>query len=317
MEGARMSNKLLAIMGVLAILCLSFLLGEPVGLAGGAEALFTLDKALNFSLDQSVNGQGYFMSYKYARMENRMGPYGIFNNGVESLDYQHGSGTLQSDLNLNAIGTHIKEGVNEVYGLDYQEATSKIEINDSTAAFYSPAAIALGNGFFASNPIRFNSLLQQNTMIKNRGSGTYMSHEVGYARGLDKNLKLLVYEFQSEEDPEITMMNISEDVYDGKAHIGVLQGHPSLVDKVASAYNKSAVVSPLIDFDEDYIGSFHIEKRMNITAIFDLTQDDDDWISCCSGGFNDMADTDRFGLGERIKGIFDCSCFDDCKGLRT
>jgi hypothetical protein len=43
-------------------------------------------------MKQSVSGEGYFMTYKYARMPNTLGLSGIGNNGVELMDYSHGSG---------------------------------------------------------------------------------------------------------------------------------------------------------------------------------------------------------------------------------
>jgi hypothetical protein len=92
----------------------------------------------------------------------------------------------------------------------------------------------------------------------------------------------------------MTMLSVSEDVTSGKTHIGLLQGDPSVVAIVRSAWNK-----PLAEVDEDFAGSFHIEKMMTGCL-------------ACSGGYLDMPTYYQKGFrgfGSDVTDIFDCSCY--------
>ena len=180
---------------------------------------------------------------------------------------------------------------------------------------YSPIAFGVGTGFYSASPLQFNSLLKEKTWLKNRGSATLMHHEVEYAHALDKELEILAKDFISEDDPSVSMMNISEDMTAGRAHIGLLQGDPDIVSKEDADENmfmvNTAWKKPLVNVDEDYWGTYHIEKLMNLTASVDETEEDDDWLPCCSGGYLSMLDAYRKGsngFGSDVAGVFDCTC---------
>jgi hypothetical protein len=51
----------------------------------------------------------------------------------------------------------------------------------------------------------------------------------------------------------------------------------------------------------------HIEKNMNLTSEVKEDSEDEDWLPCCSGGYQDMNIGDR--RGHSAEGVFDCSCF--------
>ncbi|MCX6678471.1 MAG: hypothetical protein NTU95_11100 [Methanothrix sp.] len=269
-------------------------------------------------MKQSVSGEGYFMTYKNARMPNTLGLSGTGNNGVEAMDYSHGSGTIDTESMLATRSSdYTNYGVDksENYDPDHSEALSCIQLKEDNTMTYSPIAFGVGTGFYAGRTLQFNSLLKEKTWLKNRGSATLMHHEVEYAHALDKELDLLAKDFISEDDPSVSMMNISEDMTAGRAHIGLLQGDPDLVSKEDADENKfmvnTAWKKPLVDVDEDYWGTYHIEKLMNLTASADETEEDDDWLPCCSGGYLTMTDTYQKGskgFGSDAKSIFDCTC---------
>ncbi|NYT01309.1 MAG: hypothetical protein GKC10_00890, partial [Methanosarcinales archaeon] len=75
-----------------------------------AAADYSFASNMSLRMEQKVDGQGYFMSYKYARMPNAMGMTGIMNNGVEAKDYLHGSGSIDSDFVLSAESSENREG---------------------------------------------------------------------------------------------------------------------------------------------------------------------------------------------------------------
>ncbi|MDM7940475.1 MAG: hypothetical protein QUS07_09050, partial [Methanothrix sp.] len=168
------------------------------------------------------------------------------------------------------------------------------------------------------------SLLKEKTWIKNYRAGTSMHHEVEYAHALDKELEITVKELLNHTyDPELvgvgfTQMKINEDVTDGKAHIGVLQAGndwasqqpftdlttlSSKGDMLTTAWKK-----PSIEIDEDYWGTYHIEKNMTLEVPYHSKQTSDDWLPCCFGGFSDMTAWDQKTF-KSAKGIFDCTCF--------
>jgi len=278
-----------------------------------AAAEYTVKNNLTLDMKQSVSGEGYFMSYKYARMPNALGLSGVTSNGVEAKDYSHGSGTIDNEMIMSAESSEKKEGVDEEYGQDYQEALSCIQLKEDNIMLYSPQAFGFGTGHYAANPIVYSSLLKEKTWIKNRGSATSMHHEVEYAHGLDKELEIAVKDFISEDDPSVSMMNITEDVSAGRAHIGMLQGDPALVTSEDEEENllvtRSAWRNPLVELDEDYVGTFHIEKMLNLTASVDTTEEDYDWLPCCTGGWDSMSTKDKDGFGASTNGIFDCTCY--------
>ncbi len=284
-------------------------------LAGVASAEYTIKDNLTLDMKQSVSGEGYFMTYKYAKMPNALGVSGIGNNGVEFMDYSHGSGTIDTESILSAKNYNATNGIDENYGHDHAEELSCIQLKEDNAMTYSPIAFGVGTGFYAGRPLQFNSLLKEKTWLKNRGSATSMHHEVEYAHALDKELDLLVKDFISEDDPSVSMMNISEDVTAGRAHIGILQGDPDEVSEEDVDGNQFVVDTawkkPLVYVDEDYWGTYHIEKLMNLTASLDETTADDDWLPCCSGGYLTMPEPYQKGtkgFGSDVKGIFDCTC---------
>ncbi|OPY52805.1 MAG: hypothetical protein A4E49_01758 [Methanosaeta sp. PtaU1.Bin112] len=284
-----------------------------------ASAEYTLKDNLTLEMTQSVTGTGYFMNYKYAKMPNTLGLNGTRNNGVEVFDYSHGSGSIDTESVLSAEKSdYTNYGVakSDEYEPDYAEALSCIQLKEDNAMTYSPITISVGTGFYASMPLYFNSLIKEKSWLKNRGSATVMHHEVEYAHALDKELEILAKDFISEEDPAVSMMNITEDMTEGRAHIGLLQGDPDIVlnddDDENTFIANTAWKKPLVDVDEDYWGTYHIEKLMNLTSSVEEEEEDDDWLPCCSGGYLSMPEVYQMGskgFGSDVKGIFDCTCF--------
>jgi hypothetical protein len=172
--------------------------------------------------------------------------------------------------------------------------------------------------------VDFSSLLKEKTWVKNYRAGTSMHHEIEYAHALDKELNLVAKEkFNYTYDPEtvgvgFTQMKVNEDMTDGKAHIGVLQasenfanlntiytqpGTSSTIGNDASAWR-----NPAIEIDEDYWGTYHIEKNMTLEVPYHLIQKSENWLPCCFGGFDDM-DAQNKKAFKSATGVFDCTCF--------
>ena len=266
-----------------------------------------VEKNTTFNFEQSVQGNGYFMTYLYARAGN-----------AAIKNYAHGSGSLNSEALLTYQA--LNRSTHNVYS-DYNDYTMNcIQFKEDVAMVYAPMRIAVGTGYYAANPLDYSSLLKEKTWVKNYRAGTSMHHEVEYAHALDKELNIDVKDlFNYTYDPETigvgyTRMTINEDVTDGKAHIGVLQAADNNAalnsqdmitpfDKIQTAWK-----NPSIEIDEDYWGTYHIEKNMTLEVPYHLIQKKDDWLPCCFGGFNDMNYIDKKAF-KSATGVFDCTCF--------
>jgi hypothetical protein len=271
-----------------------------------------------FDFEQSVQGNGYFMTYLYAKAGN-----------VAVKNYAHGSGSLNSEATLTY--QNLIRKTHNTYS-DYNDfGQDCIQFKEDVAMVYAPMRIAVGTGYYAANPLDYSSLLKEKTWVKNYLAGTSMHHEVEYAHALDKELEIVAKDKRNLTwDPELesvgyTQMKIVEDVTDGKAHIGVLQANGNFMtgsDNVAQAdYTnpdtlnklgkiKSAWKNPSIEIDEDYWGTYHIEKNMTLEVPYHLIQKKEDWLPCCFGGYLTLPIPYRGDLGQKgAKGIFDCTCF--------
>ena len=260
-----------------------------------------------FDFEQSVQGNGYFVTYLYAKAGN-----------TAVKNYAHGSGSLNSETTLTYQNLDRKtHNVNSDYNDFAQDC---IQFKEDVAMVYAPMKIAVGNGYYAANPLDYSSLLKEKTWVKNYLAGTSMHHEVEYAHALDKVLEITAKDKMNMTwDPELesvgyTQMKIVEDVTDGKAHIGVLQANENFANSVTGqtldvSAKKSAWRNPSIEIDEDYWGTYHIEKNMTLEVPYHLIQKKDDWLPCpCGGAWDTMNPLDKKPF-KSAAGIFDCTCF--------
>jgi len=271
-----------------------------------------------FDFEQSVQGNGYFVTYLYAKAGN-----------VAVKNYAHGSGSLNAESTLTY--QNLDQKTHNVYS-DYNDfAQDCIQFKEDVAMVYAPMRISVGTGYYAANPLDYSSLLKEKTWVKNYLAGTSMHHEVEYAHALDKELEIVAKDKMNYTwDPELesvgyTQMKIVEDVTDGKAHIGVLQANENFLNQrdlddldysnpeIATAgmgIGRSAWRNPSIEIDEDYWGTYHIEKNMTLEVPYHLIQKGEDWLPCCFGGYLTMP---LPYLGDMklkgAKGVFDCTCF--------
>jgi len=262
-----------------------------------------------FNFEQSVQGNGYHMSYIYAKA-----------GATAMKNYAHGSGSLDSEATLT--WQHVTEKTHNVYSDYFDHYQDCIQFKEDVAMVYAPMRIAVGTGYYAANPLDYSSLLKERTEAKNYLAGTSMVHEIEYAHAIDKELDLVVKDkINYTYDPEIlsvgyTQMKVTEDVTDGKVHIGVLQANDNFVGKMLARDNKSPGwqpkdiselltgfddlstrkvmwKDPAIEIDEDYWGTYHIEKNMTLEVPYHVVCKKDDWLPCCFSGFDDMSPMDR------------------------
>jgi hypothetical protein len=262
---------------------------------------------------ETTEGTGFASSY----MKYVMGDF-------VAKNYGHGSGSLDSEIVFNGLINFKK--IHPI-GDDWKDIDcSLIQLNESTKTVYAPMRMALGTGYYAANPVNFNSLIKEQTQGTAYNSFSSMQHEVEYAHGLDKDLNLNlescsthIYDPKWQRVQNITL-KLNEDVTDGKIHVGVLQGasnvlspknaivtgtvKPSLYAAYKSKYNA-------IDIDENYYGNYHIERNYDLSSPAILQEEYDDWLPCCSDGYMNMEPSYKkgpTGFGSDLMKVFDCTC---------
>ena len=275
---------------ILAILALSFLIGMAAAYPGETkpDIKTEISRNITFDFEQSVTGSGYFMTYRYIQLDSPR----TDQKGPMYKDYAHGSGTISNEITICA--EQVNYATNDGCWREW-EAYSCISAREDNNMVYSPMTMSYGNGYYARNPIRYDSLLKEKTVIKNYRPVTMMHHQVEYAKAIDKEIDVIVKDKQYEyEDPVYegvgyTAMNISESVTDGYVHIGVLQGEPnSMWTPGYRTPETSAWVNPMIEIDEDYVGTFTIEKNMALDVPYKKVIIEEDWLTCCIGGCADI-----------------------------
>ncbi len=80
--------------------------------------------------------------------------------------------------------------------------------------------------------------------------------------------------------------------------------------QAGSTYNaKRYNYPPVGEGRERYYGTFDISRLMEMKSVDVIPHQEDDWLYCCSGGWESMMKSDREGLGANASSIFDCSCY--------
>lgn len=281
----------------------------------GSGIIFQEERNMSYLEDQKVSGSGFFSSYRYLLMTNP--PTG---KGAEAKKKFHGSGTIDSDSKTFAYLSDITyrdlyedfEALG-VFPDEFEETTnSTVGMKEDRKMTYSPMAFSAGSRYYALRPIAFDSLLVDKAWVKNRGGliatggGTSMNHEVEGAHALDTVQEVQADNIQSTvlTPMEVTAMKVEEDVVDGKSHFGVLQ-LPESELAVRELHNPDTYM------DEDYVGSYHLVKKMTVTSTYPNSVLYDDWLPCCFGGYMTMPtyyQRGTYGFGSNPKGVFDCTC---------
>jgi hypothetical protein len=257
-------------------------------LVGAASAAITEDFAYIYNMDQSVEGNGFFAAYK------------DIDAGDLVLDSKgHGSGSYSYDSKMrNELGYTFDSAAQ-----DYSSTSDrKIVFNESVDYAYGPSRLLLGKSFRSG---AFLSLGKEVICIKNYDTGVSMNARFDSLDTMSKDISAELYskEIYTDDDPYSladdlsgkTVLNIDA-AFTGRGHIGALE-----------VGNSEKNILNMID--EDYIGTFSLVKKISHTSNFRRTQESEDWLPCCYGGWSDMNYRDQKGFGKSAKGVFDCTCF--------
>jgi hypothetical protein len=210
---------------------------------------------------------------------------------------QTGSSEAQPD---DAVIRH-----NESINASISANSSSLQAKEHNIISQAPKIMVIGKGYYAAHPINYSSQFGKQTWLKNEATGASMNNEVGSAHDLNQTLEMSVQDSRKKDELGISgysgmQMKVSEDVQEGRVSIGVLQGGTPGIGQAPSA---SALRKPLIEIDEEYVGTFHIEKNMSIRVPFGQIWQNYSWLPCCAGANFEVPDYDAKYLG--AKGIFD------------
>jgi hypothetical protein len=279
---------------------------------------------------QSVEGNGFSSAYRYVNMPDPLGNlegvvgYGL--SGMAAKHTAHGSGAIEDEFLILAYSYYYEDGEAPVQGgvelepvIDDDNTTAFpfVRIQADTSMIYNPSDMTLESGYYAHNPISWRSLPADRTFIKNFDTGSLLQNEIEHAKALRKEL-----EAQADYiDLANTSMELDETITEGKVQIHALQleGLPAFRDVEVEEGGgdegaEPEIVpilfieksKPLIEIDEVYIGNFHLNKSINLTASVSDDDEDDEWLSCCNQSIDDILGKDVWYKG--ITGIFDCTC---------
>ena len=261
-----------------------------VGLAFG-DNIF--DAKFIYHLDQNVNGNGFFSTYRDTNVAN-----------LNLSNAAHGSGSYSYESNTDAQNEAKYQRGGEVEDRiivfdDTWNSWSMTKINESIDFSYAPINLQLGE---YSHPIAFKSKGRDETCLQNKASEDSINTRFNYAEMINKNITAELFwswkriddelEINTDNQTKIKLKLIAD--FSGKGHFGVLNMNRGRQD-------------PNILIDEDYSGTYSITKSISHVMDYKLKQQSDEWLPCCSSGFGDInyLDQEQF---KSAKGIFDCTC---------
>ena len=94
-----------------------------------------------------------------------------------------------------------------------------------------------------------------------------------------------------------------------------LSSHSNGVADISHAQSQTSMFAKPVDIQRPvnegrnrYVGNFDITTKIHMDSKFSLSPDEDYWLPCCSGGFDDMNTLDKRAF-RSAAGVFDCTCF--------
>lgn len=176
--------------------------------------------------------------------------------------------------------------------INFSQNASSIRLESQSRIAQAPATVSVGRGYYSSHPISYGNEIGSETWVKNGGAAASMHHAVRYAHGVDGVTEIEASEssydlgdFRSSRTSGTHMM-VDENVTEGQVHIGVLQGDDQQ-DKGPSGNRieptATALKNPAVQMEEDYTGTYHIYKNMNIDVPFRRERRADSWLDFCGG----------------------------------
>jgi hypothetical protein len=235
------------------------------------------EEGLRFDSNQTVEGFGIASSYRC----------------MESLDrvlHSHSSGSGVFTSESKAL---VRDGVVAKRTPESFESNTGIGLQENTSNAYSPTKLDFP-GSFRSGPI--SSLWSDSTFLfAGNDNVTVLKASFDHVQALNKEMTTKVSGTGSYEDIQSSTsftgsMELNA-VFNGTGQIGAYLGP-------LNGENPDALM------DEYYRGTFTISKKMQIGFKSTLRQEEDEWLPCCSGGWDDMNFNDKKSFPVDVNRVF-------------
>jgi len=179
---------------------------------------------------------------------------------------------------------------------------------------YGPKTVEIGGGHNSKHPLNHSPQSDRQTWVINEIDGSSLQHEISNAQALNQELGLISGEGCYENDllkkgTTAVQMSIKEGIINGRVHFGVLQGKRINQIRRIDTIDPGPTIwkNPEIDIDENYQGTFDIEKNIDIQRPYTTFQVSEIWLPCSWSEF-DLHDYYR--KRTRMDLIFNCYHFD-------
>lgn len=245
---------------------------------------WTNTTGLRFDSNQTVEGFGIASSYRC------MGPLDLVLHSHSS-----GSGVYSSESRSYLRNDEIIAGS----PVSFSENNS-VGLQEITSNAYSPTKLDYP-GSFRSEPI--SSLWSDSTfLIAGKENVSVLKASFDQVQVLNKEMATKISSGTSYEDLTqqsygsfASSMKLNA-VFNGTGQIGAYVG-------TVSGNNTDVLL------DEYYRGTFTISKKMEIALKSSLLQEEDEWLPCCSGGWDNMNYNDKKSFPVDVNRVFNCTCF--------
>ena len=215
---------------------------------------------------------------------------------------------------LDSDDALVNDHLGAVDGNSLNDSTG-IQLKEKSLMKYGPETMEIGAGYYSDHPLIYRSQADRQTWMMNELNGASLQHEISNARALDQELGLMSSESYDENDllekgTAVVQMSIKEGITKGRVHFGVLQGKKISQNGRIDTNDPGSSVwkNPEIDIDEDYQGTFDIEKNISIQLPYTSFRVSEMWLPCCRADYFDLHDYYRKRASADL--IFNCNYFD-------
>jgi hypothetical protein len=318
MKDINMGNRFIPTIVLLSILLA--LLGQSDGkiaytidakVGGSAFYISRETQNMTFSLDGIVSGSGNFSRFTdiidIAGIKSNERSYAV-RGGKISFDEQQRLQTVEGPVQITIYlkGSQEEISIPDESGNGQSSNTTlsesaEIEIDENWPAGYANYKKLTYNGpnmhskeFYNNNGDVFTSSIDSWKLEK----------ESLYRTSLNRTLiNAFVYPTQVAVDTKMNRSSFYALSMNslGLTHIGI-----SRADTTNTPSKEMTKKKPDVWISEDYIGEHEINLKLNMADSIIRKREQDDYIPCCSGGYNDMRKTDLIGLSS--DSVFNCSC---------
>jgi hypothetical protein len=286
--------------GLAIVLLFSMLI---IGLVNAQEEEFELETEITgakFSSNQSVSGVGFANSYKYLTAD----PNVFHSQSSGSGAYSYDSATVvQLDIETKSNGD----------SYDFFDDERKIDVQESVSAAYLAYVLNIP-GTFKIGPIKS---LWRDASCGGNVDGAAIRAIFDEAGSLNKEMIFKssgtgrYIDLSGKSDASGTL-DASMDLkasFNGTGRFGMVEAEVD--DKFSPSLPRPSRKDSRTLIDEFYRGAFSLEKKMAISIKATNTQNDDDWLPCCFGGY--LTEPKYYqkgskGFGTDLTSIFDCNC---------